>query len=249
MSKMNRKKAFSWDLIMVVACVVAALYLLIPLFLRIPLLRDLCAWYLVKLNATEYKSAFAESIGGLLGSFLAIVAALWTQHHFEREAEKKADLENSRVVYYDFKSPFNEIREIIELCAKDARIDRGAICCQSLLNHEIRRYYSGYRVYFDKNWIRNVARLPDYFTADDIDTIYHIYSLFSSLNLVLDGKVLAVDARMTRLSCELYSIIPGTPECKELKDNPEYQMRRKRTRIVFDKLRQFVGVELDQQNP
>lgn len=237
-----------WDKLLSGICVICLCYFVFPKLLEWSCFYSLIDGIFRGLRYSEYKSTFAESFGSLLGTAVAIIGALWTQHYFEREEEQKADIENSRVIYYDFKFPFDEIREMVERCANDAKIEMEEIGYKSLINYEVRRYYSGYRVFIDKYWIRNVARLPDFFTSDDIETIYHIYGLLNSLNVVLSGQVTGYKDRITDLSCELYAIIPGTPECRELKERSDLQDIRRKVEIVFEKLEQTAKITAKQQN-
>ena len=70
-------------------CVVTVLFIVMPLFLQVSVIRNAIAWILSGLKYQEYKSAYLGLIGGLLGSWLAITGAIYTQRKFDREKEKK----------------------------------------------------------------------------------------------------------------------------------------------------------------
>ena len=209
MDNKRPKKKNSWNLVMFIACFATVLYLLIPLFLKIPFIREICACYLFKLGNSEYKSAFAESIGGLLGSFLAIVAALWTQSYFTKEAEKQAAKEDMRVVYYDLIFATNETYNILEGVAKTCGsispprpdIYEGDITSHilfdsrfeeepkqlSIFKHDIHAYH----IHVVDNWIRVVSALPDLFSKEEREHIYYMYGQINHINQAINAYMSA----------------------------------------------------------
>lgn len=234
-----------WDTIFCASCIICLCYFAIPKLLEANFFYGLIDRMFEGLRYAEYKSTFAESIGALLGTATAIIGALWTQHYFEREEEKKNDLTIARIIYYDLRFAFNEIRGKIHIFAFSCGINFDEISYKTLYSNCAFRYFHGYRVYFDNQWIHTVAKLPESFSRVDIDTIYHIYGLFNSLNLVLTGPGGDTRKQIAELCSELYSIIPDTAECQELLDNPFLVEQREKTQRVYEKLERIVGVEIN----
>lgn len=77
-------------------CAVTVLFIVMPLFLQVSVIRKTVAWLLSGLKYQEYKSAYLGLVGGLLGSWLAITGAIYTQRKFDREKEQKRSIEEKR---------------------------------------------------------------------------------------------------------------------------------------------------------
>lgn len=94
-------------------CVVTVLFIVMPLFLQVSVIRNAIAWILSGLKYQEYKSAYLGLIGGLLGSWLAITGAIYTQRKFDREKEKKRAIEEKRAKEIDKENIKEICREML----------------------------------------------------------------------------------------------------------------------------------------
>ena len=77
-------------------CAVTVLVVVMPVVLQVLVIRKTVAWLLSGLKYQEYKSAYLGLVGGLLGSWLAITGAIYTQRKFDREKEQKRSIEEKR---------------------------------------------------------------------------------------------------------------------------------------------------------
>lgn len=73
-------------------CIITVLFIIIPLIMKIPFVSDFIAWIMSALRYQEYKSAYLCIIGGLVGSWLAITGAIYTQQKFDKEKEEQAKI-------------------------------------------------------------------------------------------------------------------------------------------------------------
>lgn len=70
-----------------IMCFITVVFIILPIVLKIQCISDFVAWILEALRYQEYKSAYLGIIGGLLGSWLAVTGAIYTQRKFDGEKE------------------------------------------------------------------------------------------------------------------------------------------------------------------
>ena len=76
--------------------IITALFLLIPLLLKIPFVSCVVSWLMDGFKISDYKSAYLEVLGGIAGSWLAITGAIYTQRKFDDEKEKQSQIAETR---------------------------------------------------------------------------------------------------------------------------------------------------------
>lgn len=109
-------------------CVVTVLFIVMPLFLQVSVIRNAIAWILSGLKYQEYKSAYLGLVGGLLGSWLAITGAIYTQRKFDREKEEKRAIEEKRAKEIDKEN----IKEICrEMLWSEIRQNDNSLSCDN----------------------------------------------------------------------------------------------------------------------
>lgn len=102
-----------------IMCVITATFIILPLVMKIPFVSDFIAWLMSALRYQEYKSAYLGLIGGLVGSWLAITGAIYTQQKFDTEKKLEDDL--------------------TERLEEQEKADKAYIMCKEFLFNEIRR--------------------------------------------------------------------------------------------------------------
>lgn len=70
-------------------CVVTVLFIVMPLFLQVSVIRNAIEWILSGLKYQEYKSAYLGLVGGLLGSWLAITGVFILNVNLTGKKRKK----------------------------------------------------------------------------------------------------------------------------------------------------------------
>lgn len=223
-----------WLALLLIAVSANLLYLLFPLLLREEgYVFTATELYFSGLRHQDYKSSFIESVGGMLGSFLAIVAALWTQHFFEQQKEEKEAIENARVIYYDFKFAFNEVREKLQQFLATQSITEANYTKHIFNLRDPYKAFDSYQISIDRDWIRNVSKLPDCFTPSEIEDIYYVYGAITALNLALSSGGCSVNDPLLKF----YAIIPGDKTIKTNKIDSALSEREKKTLNVWNKLK------------
>lgn len=233
-----------WSKLLIASLFACILFLSTPQLLKIGFVYNLVDSFFSGLQYSDYKSSVIESIGGMLGTFLAIIGALWTQHYFEQEEERKTDIQNATVIYYDFKFAFREIQERLKLFCCEEKININELNPDTVVFCNLVAFFSGYRILIDSNWISNVAKLPSDFTAQEIEHIYNLYGLINSINISLDSinhtqekySVISDTRRVSDLICEFYAVSPIEKSCEIHQKYPELQEMSEITLQVYKKL-------------
>lgn len=87
--KLKEKKISTFSIM----CVITLLFVILPLIMKIPIISDVIAWLMSALKYQEYKSAYLGLVGGLVGSWLAITGATYTQQKINEDADKRKSQE------------------------------------------------------------------------------------------------------------------------------------------------------------
>lgn len=72
-----------------VIVIITGIFIVSPLLLKIKVVSDVVSTLLKALETEGYRSTYIEMMGALLGTFLAISGALWTQRRISEKEEKK----------------------------------------------------------------------------------------------------------------------------------------------------------------
>ena len=168
-----------WRWILIVICVFVAM----PLLLRLSFIRFLVTWFLQPLDDVGYKSIYIETLGALLGTFLAVVGALWVQRKVDMTEEEKTERETALVVFYDFFFASNEIIKFMqEYHSCDLRMLTNVVLDWE--NYKKRK--KKHQLYIDAAWIHNVAKLSNVLEPTEIQKIYELYGDLSTIQKTFD---------------------------------------------------------------
>lgn len=123
--KLREKKISTFSIM----CVITVVFIFLPLIMKIPVVSDVIAWLMSALKYQEYKSAYLGLIGGLVGSWLAITGAIFTQQKMNEDSDKRKEqeeierkLENKKYAKGICRSfLLNEIRQNDKIIKRDER--------------------------------------------------------------------------------------------------------------------------------
>lgn len=87
--KLQEKKISTFSIM----CVITVMFMILPLIMKIPIISSVIAWIMSALKYQEYKSAYLGLIGGLVGSWLAITGAIYTQQKINKDTDKRKEQE------------------------------------------------------------------------------------------------------------------------------------------------------------
>ncbi len=93
------KKIITW--IFILSCIVALLFLCLPLVLRFDCVYSLISVFLSTFRNAEYKGLYVETLGALFGAFLGVIGAVWAQN-LANEQSKSAEIEkHAQIIFAD----------------------------------------------------------------------------------------------------------------------------------------------------
>lgn len=195
---MNNKKYRNTFFIIV--SIIGGIFIVSPIILRIPIIRDFFSWFLKSLGNSDYKSSYIETFGAILGTFLAVAGTLWTQRKLDEVTLKKELKESALIVYYDFYFALNDIITFVH----SYMLTKQPIT-NTIDDIEIyQKYRKKYRIYIDDNWIHNVAKLSSVMLTDEIKLIYKLYGDLCTIRNVFNSPTSDVNIEEEKLA---YSIM------------------------------------------
>jgi hypothetical protein len=164
-------KFFFWVLIFA-----AVVLLLSPLLLGNSLFRDLVDRFTGPLEKEAYKEGYIGLIGGLIGSALGVVGALFVMH-LERKKEMLYTIRvNARITFYDIELFYVEFSALARLFLKETLPELPQFIKQK----------EGLHLLINPNWISTVAELGDrVLDFDQVSRVYLIYGVMLRLDSVL----------------------------------------------------------------
>lgn len=135
---MNKKR--NTNMLFIIVSAISAVFILIPLILRIKLIYKVASWFLSPLG--EYGSSYVETLGAILGTFLAVTGALWTQRKIDEVQDRKELRESALIVYYDFEFVFNDVKRFMS-----RYMIHQEVVCNTLENFELFKKLKTYLIY------------------------------------------------------------------------------------------------------
>ena len=236
MKQLHRKNDRSGTILFSIAIGVTAVFLLSPcLFQWFHGLEEVARRFLAPLGRESYKSGYVQSVGALIGTFLAITGALWTQARFERKAdvrrveeEKKALQIRFITVYYDLKLAFDDMRNLYAgFFAAVALPGAGQM-------EELRKLSETFHLYIDNSWIEHVSSMGSELETEELQEIFRIYGDICSLERYISSPQ-KNDYMTIKVADILGNYFEGDKAGKlELK--PAYQE-------ILERIRTLAGIE------
>lgn len=168
--------------------IMTAAFVLGPVLLHISLFSDLLADFLSPLVTQEYKSVYLEAISTLMGTFLAIYGALWTQRRIDSKDEVKRKRAALVVVYYDFDFAYEDLKNMFYEKDESNKFHKSEINPKTIIENIVERGTEN--LFIDEGWIRNVASLSDVFGEADLKKIFEMYGEINTIKMLLDGMKL-----------------------------------------------------------
>lgn len=168
-------------------CFASLLFLMIPLIVHLfPGFESFISLLLIPLKSVEYKTTYIETIGAILGTYMAITGAIWTQRKIDEVAEKKDITNAATIVYYDFEFAFKDFKTILGLYSSRIRCHSNVLSSDAQVE-TFSKIINRYRVYIDDNWITNVANLADVVSSEELKRIYTLYGDITTIKSILNS--------------------------------------------------------------
>lgn len=182
----KENKLFSFSIFL------TGIFIVSPLFLKIQIMNNALSGFMYSLKEQGYKSSYVETLGAILGTFLAISGALWTQRKFEQEAELKEEEERKYekflIIYYDFEFAFNDIKNNMFFF----QYKKEGKMLNVLEDIDIELFkdcWKKFKVHIYHDWIANVASVSKYFTKEEVKNIYKIYGDLVELSQIFNEPI------------------------------------------------------------
>lgn len=157
--------------------VITTIFIICPLLLRNNWLVYIISEFLKPLREQGFKSSYVETLGAILGTFLAISGALWTQKRFDIKEENEKKREHILIVYYDFFFVFQDIYSCMNNYMNKRGIIENFLSDEDLFIDSVKYL----KIYIHDEWISNVASIAKYFTDEEVKKIYEIYGELSTI--------------------------------------------------------------------
>lgn len=183
-----------------IVSIITVIFIASPWWLECDSLSSGVSNILDTLKTEGYKTTYIETMGAILGTFLAISAALWTQRRENKRQEQNIIKEAAVIVYYDFKFVFEDL----------FKFEKAYACIKPGIENEyddleyFLKYKSTIKIYIDSNWIANVAKLCNVLSAEEIKQIYKIYGDLETVKEVFDRGDEDIDSSTAR---KIYNLI------------------------------------------
>ncbi len=200
-----------------VSVIIACIFVISPLLLRNNSISITASKIFEPLKLEGYKSSYIETVGSLLGTFLAITGALWTQRKEEKRKEKQEIKEAATIIYYEFKTALEDIFSLVSTYEEEKEkqlldLNNKIQDMQTKLAKENNRNYineirektrqveeiknnknllSPYNyieIYIHENWICNAAKLNTMLSDAELKQIYELYGKILLCRSYLDNN-------------------------------------------------------------
>lgn len=179
----NIKEWIIDNLFFLVIGMISILFITSPIWMNFEYLARIVSIFLLPLKKDGYKSSYVETMGALLGTFLAVSGALWTQRRIDSKKEKEKVRERTLIIYYDFKFVFDDVKNLMSEYQYNASV-KGNSFITSQDREFFKEYSKGLKVHIDQDWITHVASVSKLFTNEEIKKIYD-----KPIESILDSEI------------------------------------------------------------
>lgn len=178
------------SIVFTMLCVVSLVFIPTPLLIRFEWLRRLFSSFLSPLRSAEYKGIYIATSGAILGSFLAIFGAIWTQNYIEKKEQKKQIQKSAFITYSDLRDAFETIIPLMTVLVPSAK-NLGFDASKKLSEIKLVSFYAintnGKHIFYDKTWRENVMILKETLSAEDFRNIQIMYSMLEIIALSINS--------------------------------------------------------------
>lgn len=155
-----------------------------PLILQCPFVKQIVITLLSFTENKEYKAAYVEFIGAIIGSFIAICGSVWIQAKVDEQAERNKIKKYACIVYNDLDLAFKDLIKIF-----------GDVEIRQFIKEEdeVTAFYHetiGRKIHLSPNWISDVAQLNNVLSRTEIQTIYQYYGVLVEIDYALQSRKL-----------------------------------------------------------
>lgn len=160
----------------------AIVFIISPILLRVPMLKNGLLLLIEPLG--QYKSSYIETIGAILGTFLAITGALWTQKRTDLKNEKKEQYKSVKIIYHNFYRASLTISKFVDKLIRSEEdyintIDEDNLALFIKRKNEIKLYTSD-------EWLSNLTVVMPLLSKSEADDILELYFNFCRIKDIVE---------------------------------------------------------------
>lgn len=136
-------------------------------------------------NNINYKLAYVELLGALLGSYIAVYGALWVRRKINEKEKINIQKKQACVIYYDLDFAFKDLIEIFDDTKRKYRIER------IISEDEVVMFCStalGRKLHLNPNWVVDVSKLADVLSSHEIRLVYECYGKLSNIDRTMQTE-------------------------------------------------------------
>lgn len=172
---MKERKVSKGMINCIIAAAIVVGVIVLPLWLQNPNTQTAISHYVCGLKQTEYTEAFIGIWGGIIGSFLGVLSAVWVQKWSENTQKRIQNRKFATIIFYDIDLFYREVNPLaVKVLADKPMIDTEEF-------NKIRR-----DVLIVEDWIGAVAEMTGVFSKDDwISEMYLFYGTLNNLRALL----------------------------------------------------------------
>lgn len=155
-----------------------------PLILHCSCIKQLVVALLSFTENEEYKVAYVEFVGAIIGSFIAICGSVWIQGKVDEKEDTDRRKKYACIVYNDLDLAFKDLIKIF----RDTEIRHGL---KTINGEDDANVFCevavGRKIHLSPNWISDVAQLNNVLSRTEIQTIYKYYGLLIEIDCALQS--------------------------------------------------------------
>lgn len=180
-----------------VIVIITGIFIVSPLLLKIKVVSDVVSTLLKALETEGYRSTYIEMMGALLGTFLAISGALWTQRRISEKEEKNKVREKTLIIYYDFLFAVNNICDFYDKVSVGMAPDD--------FWNNIKAAISSLEIQLYDEWMLNIVSISKYLKNEEVKEICKIYSELNKIKKMIPISVNDLTEAEVEKLCEAMS--------------------------------------------
>ena len=237
----NRKRNVTF----IVSCFVSVLFLLTPIFLRFPCVRNSISLFLKPLGNSDYRIAYIETFGAILGTVTAISGTLWTQNRIDIETKQKEIQQTSAFIYYELDYALNNIKLLWTLYCLESNYRDDKSQVSDLATFSASSKY--FQIYISEEWKNHIAHLSKALSNTEIDTLYKIYHTICDINLVLNPFLDEIPEELLRKAHGRIKTLMGITQ--NMNSAPDFSVYIKPDiQALLDRIKQIANINNDKEN-
>jgi hypothetical protein len=220
------------NLLFGISLAMAIALLLSPFLLKIEFISNIIRWCLSDLQYQEYKSAFIGTVGGMIGTFLAITGTLWVENIISKDDKEEITETNALIVYYDIKLFYREVSSLaMHIASILGNPDR------ELKNHQFKVFKKNSGIHIHADWISVVASLKHVLAPKQIEDIYGFYGQVNDMKRIIEKEEVS-EGDMGKVNSIINKM--GNKESKKYIPNSTYKE-------ILDELRNIAKITEEAQ--